>query len=85
VPPKPIIRIKGTDSSTGTVDFDVKLNLMNLIVPEMEKGRMHYLKIIGSGEPGFRGETRMTTAPTITGGLDEWARMFCADGGALKQ
>jgi hypothetical protein len=73
-------------SSDGTIDFDVKLNLMNLIVPDEDrKGRMNYVKVIGPGEMGFRGEVKETTAPAVTGGLEEWARKFCEDSSSIKQ
>jgi hypothetical protein len=83
VPPKPQIRIVG--KSGDTIDFDIKLNMMNLFVPDQEKGRMNYVKVIGAGELGFRGDTKETTAPTVTGGLEEWARRFCEDGSSIKQ
>jgi len=83
VPPKPQIRIVG-GSPDGTIDFDVKVNLMNLIVPEDKKGRMNYIKLIGPGEIGFRGKIKETTAPTVTGGLEEWARIYCEDSSSIK-
>lgn len=82
VPPKPQIRIRGNNGN----DFDVKINLMTMIVPEdNRRPRMNYIKVIGPGEKGFRGDTKETTTPTITGGLEEWARIFCEDPAALKQ
>ena len=73
-------------SSDGQIDFDVKVNMMNLIVPEEErKGRMNYVKIIGNGEMGFRGDARESTVPTKTGGLEEWVRAYCEDGAGIKQ
>jgi hypothetical protein len=83
VPPKPQIRISGR-SSDGTVDFDVKVNSMNLIVPEDEKRKMNYVKIIGPGESGFRGEARPTTLPQLAG-LEDWARRYCEDSSAIKE
>jgi hypothetical protein len=83
VPPKPQVRIQG--KSHGDVDFDVRVNMMNLIVPEEErKGRMNYVKVIGNGEMGFRGESRESTLPTRTGGLEEWARVYCEDPSSIK-
>jgi hypothetical protein len=84
VPPKPQIRILGR-SAGGEIDFDVKINLMNLIVADDVKGRMNYVKIIGSGDMGYRGELNETTSPSVTGGLEEWARLFCADTASIKQ
>jgi hypothetical protein len=87
VPPKPLVRIVGKreDDPTG-VGFDIKLNLMNLIFPEgsQEKSRMNYVKIIGSGEMGFRGGTKASTAPTMAS-LEEWTTAYCQDGSAIKQ
>ena len=83
MPPKPQIRIVGTGVH-GTIDFDVKLNLMNLIVTDDVKNRMNYVKIIGPGDVGFRGETTASTLPSL-GSLEEWVRRFCEDAGPIKQ
>ena len=86
VPPKPQIRILGRSAGgSGEIDFDVKINLMNLIVADDIKRRMNYVKIIGPGDRGFRGELTETTSPSLTGGLEEWAQLFCKDTGAIKQ
>ena len=66
------------------MDFDVKMNIMNLIVPEDEKRKMNYVKIMGPGELGFRGEARPTTLPQLAG-LEDWARRYCEDASAIKQ
>ena len=62
---------------------------MNLIVPpENEgkgRGRMNYVKVIGRGEMGFRGEGKESVLPHVEGGLEEWVRLFCEDEGAIKQ
>ncbi|KIN07840.1 hypothetical protein OIDMADRAFT_22692 [Oidiodendron maius Zn] len=84
VPPKPHIRIVGKSAGYEVIDFDVKINLMNLIVTDDVKRRMNYVKLIGTGDVGFRGETSQTTAPSVTGGLEEWARLFCADSASIK-
>jgi hypothetical protein len=84
VPPKPIVRLVGTNDPAG-LGFDIKLNLMNLIVPEGdEKSRMNYVKIIGPGEKGFRGATKASTTPGLSS-LDEWARVYCQDNSSIKQ
>ncbi|KAK0111486.1 hypothetical protein ONS95_001841 [Cadophora gregata] len=86
VPPKPQIRIIGK-SSNGEVDFDVRLNLMNLIVPEEGKagsGRMNYVKVIGKGEMGFRGEGKEALVPDLRS-LEEWARRYCEDQNSIKR
>ena len=58
---------------------------MNLILPNDTKKRLNYTRTIQPGELGFRGDVKQTTVPTITGGLEEWVRRFCADTGAIKQ
>ncbi|TVY13667.1 hypothetical protein LARI1_G008530 [Lachnellula arida] len=84
IPPKPHIRIVGK-SSDGSIDFDVTMNAMNLIVPDADrKGKMNYVRIIGPGEAGFRGDTKETLAPDL-GNLDNWARSYCADTSSIKQ
>lgn len=75
----------GKSAGYEVIDFDVKINLMNLIVTDDVKRRMNYVKLIGTGDVGFRGETSQTTAPSVTGGLEEWARLFCADSASIKQ
>lgn len=85
VPPKPTIRIIGkTHNSDSHIDFDIKVNLMNLIVPDSDKRRMNYIKIIGPGETGLRGESKETAVPHVTG-LEAWARKYCEDGASIKQ
>ncbi len=82
IPPKPQIRITG---KTSDIDFDVKINLMTLIVPDEDKrGRMNYVKIIGPGDLGYRGESKETTVPHITG-LEAWAQKYCEDSASIKQ
>ncbi|KUJ14168.1 uncharacterized protein LY89DRAFT_589743 [Mollisia scopiformis] len=85
VPPKPQIRITGRTSDSGSIDFDVKINLMNLIVPDEDKrGRMNYVKIIGPGDVGFRGEGKETTFPHVNG-LEAWAQKYCEDPASIKR
>ncbi|KAL3420105.1 hypothetical protein PVAG01_08604 [Phlyctema vagabunda] len=83
VPPKPQIRIKGT--LHGTVHFDVKLNMMNLIVPDEKRLSMNYVRLIGPGEKGWRGETKETISPNAKGGLEEWCGRFCTDPAPVRQ
>ena len=85
MPPKPEVRILGTNGSNNQPDFDIKLNIMNLIVPDREKsGRMNYVKIIGPGEVGFRGDVKETVKPDASG-LESWARVYCEDTSSIKQ
>lgn len=58
---------------------------MNLIWTDDEKARMNYVKCIGPGEVGWRGESKMTTSPAVTEGLEPWVKLFCKDSGAIKQ
>lgn len=58
---------------------------MNLIVPDDVKRRMNYVRVIGKGEMGFRGEVRETAGPDVGGGLEAWVRRFCEDGSSIKQ
>lgn len=84
VPPKAQIHIKGT--SAGRMDFHIKLNMMSLLVGDnAPKERWNYLKVIDNGELGWRGDIKMTSEPNINGGLDEWARRYCADNSSIKQ
>lgn len=72
-------------SDTGKV-FDIKLNIMTLIAPPAsdKKGEgMNYLKVIGDGEMGWRGGTKEAVLPS-KGTLEEWCRVFCEDGSAIK-
>ncbi|TAQ87307.1 hypothetical protein B7494_g4342 [Chlorociboria aeruginascens] len=80
VPPKPQIRIRGR-SSDCSVDFDIKLNMINLILAEDRK--WNYVKVIGDGEMGFRGDLKESTVPRLES-LEQWARMYCEDGAPIK-
>jgi hypothetical protein len=85
IPPKPTIRITGTSNSE--VQFDVKVNIMNLIVPDEGKGgrgRMNYVKLIGPREVGFRGDYKKAALPERSG-LEEWCRIYCEDSSSIKQ
>ncbi len=59
---------------------------MNLIVPEEKRGggRMNYVKIIGKGEMGLRGEGKETLTPEL-GTVEEWARRYCEDQNSIKR
>jgi len=82
IPPKPTIRIMGT--TNDQVDFDVRVNIMNLIVPEDEKRRMNYVKLIGKGEIGYRGDFKKSSFPEKAN-LEEWCRVYCEDSAGIKQ
>lgn len=83
VPPKPQIHLKGTRGRK--VDFDVKLNLMPLLVPEDERRRMDYTRCVGPDELAYRGGTRPDVLPVVgQGGMEEWARHFVEDKATIK-
>ncbi|KAK4244279.1 hypothetical protein C7999DRAFT_35363 [Corynascus novoguineensis] len=89
VPPKPQIHIvgrRGTSPNSGRVDFDIKLNLLPLLVPEDSRQRMDYLRCVGSGEVAFRGGSKPSTQPEVDddGSLDAWAARFVADTASVK-
>jgi hypothetical protein len=71
-------------NGSGNVDFDVRINCMNLIHCEDEKSRMNYVKIIGPGEHGWRGESKQTLTPTLMD-VESWVKKFCDDKRGIKQ
>jgi hypothetical protein len=83
VPPKPHIHLVGARGRK--VDFDVKLNLMSLLVPENPRDRMDYIRCVGEGETAFRGGTKQALIPHVgDGGLEEWCRRFIDDPNSVK-
>jgi hypothetical protein len=83
VPPKPQIHVRGTRGRK--VDFDVKLNLMSLLVPEDERQRMDYIRPVGEGESAFRGGIKPDVQPEVgDGGLEEWCRRYVKNPSAVK-
>jgi hypothetical protein len=77
------VRITGV-SQNGTVDFDVYVNCMNLIWSEEEKSRMNYVRVIGAGDVGWRGDVKAGLTPRLAT-VEEWVRRFCDDRGGIKQ
>uniref|UniRef100_A0A8H7KD76 Uncharacterized protein n=1 Tax=Bionectria ochroleuca TaxID=29856 RepID=A0A8H7KD76_BIOOC len=78
VPPKPQIHVKA--SRPTKTDFDIKLNLMSLLVPEDRRMRTNYIRCVGEGELAFRGSHQPGLMPAVgDGGLEEWCRLFVAD------
>ncbi|KAK3390512.1 hypothetical protein B0H63DRAFT_557474 [Podospora didyma] len=83
IPPKPQIHITGKQH--GFVDFAIKVNLMNLLVPENPRKRMDYIRCVATGEVALRGGTQPSAEPEVSdGGLDEWARRFVEDSASVK-
>jgi hypothetical protein len=83
VPPKPQIHVRG--SRGRRVDFDIKLNLMSLLVPEDERLRMDYIRCVGQDEVAYRGGVRPDVLPEVgEGGLEEWCQRFVQDTATVK-
>lgn len=77
------MRITGV-SQSGTTDFDVWVNCMNLVWSEDEKKRMNYLRTIGASDVGWRGDVKQGMMPRL-GTVEEWVRRFCEEKGGIKQ
>lgn len=83
VPPKPQIRVRGTKG--GNVEFDIKLNLMSLLVPEDDRQRIDYVRCVGEGELAFRGGVKPDVLPEVSdAGLEEWCRRYVQDTASIK-
>ncbi|GJC88224.1 hypothetical protein ColLi_11062 [Colletotrichum liriopes] len=83
VPPKPLIHIKGNRGRT--VDFDLKLNLMGLLVPDDASRRMDYIRCVAPGELAFRGGAKPDVLPEVGDTeLEEWCRRFIEDPAPVK-
>ncbi|KAM5348517.1 hypothetical protein ACJ41O_008341 [Fusarium nematophilum] len=83
VPPKPQIHVRG--SRGRKVDFDIKLNLMSLLVPEDEKQRIDYIRCVSEGELAYRGGVKPDMFPEVgDAGLEEWCRRFVQDTSSVK-
>lgn len=78
VPPKPVIVIRGNRGRR--VDFEVRCNLMSLLVPDDPVERLDYMRCISPGELALRGGTKPKTAPHPGDGtLEAWARAYVRD------
>lgn len=87
VPPKCTIRVRGS-RGTGNrhVDFDLRMNLMPLLVPDDPRQRIDYLRCVGDGELAFRGGLKKSLEPDMgpDGGLEEWCRRYVEDQSTVK-
>jgi hypothetical protein len=85
IPPKAQICVKGSRPH-GHVDFDLKLNMMSLLVgPSDRTERWSYLKVVEDGEVAYRGDWKESKEPRLSGGIEAWVRRFCEDKSAIKQ
>ncbi|KAI0176113.1 hypothetical protein GGR52DRAFT_346267 [Hypoxylon sp. FL1284] len=85
VPPKPQVLIQGT-RGRGRVDFALRLNLMNLLVPADPRDRLDYLRCVGRDEVALRGGGEPGLKPDfgVDGGLEAWCDRFVRDPASVK-
>jgi hypothetical protein len=78
VPPKPYVQVTG--KRHNKVDFDIRLNLMPLLVPDDDRQRTNYVRCVASGETAHRGGQKEDVLPDVgDGGLEGWCRLFADD------
>ncbi|KAI0834089.1 hypothetical protein F5Y06DRAFT_178375 [Hypoxylon sp. FL0890] len=84
VPPKPQVLIQGNRGRK--VDFSVKLNLMNLLVPNDPHDRLDYLRCVGRDEVALRGGSEPGLKPDfgVDNGLEAWCDRFIKDTTSIK-
>jgi hypothetical protein len=85
VPPKPHIHIQGIRGRR--IDFNVRLNLMSLLVPDNPRDRMDYLRCVTRDEMAYRGGNDPSLKPDIGAAEDEleaWCERFVKDRSAVK-
>ncbi|KAI2463049.1 hypothetical protein F4781DRAFT_417916 [Annulohypoxylon bovei var. microspora] len=84
VPPKPQVLIQGTRGRK--VDFSLKLNLMNLLVPGSPHDRLDYLRCVGKNEMALRGGDEPGLKPDfgVDNGLEAWCDRFVKDSTTVK-
>ncbi|KAI0600937.1 hypothetical protein F4775DRAFT_607997 [Biscogniauxia sp. FL1348] len=84
VPPKLQILIQG--SRNRRIDFSLRLNLMNLLVPDNPRDRLDYLRCITKDEVAYRGGNEPSLKPDLTSedGLEGWCERFIKDPATIK-
>ncbi|KAI1447596.1 hypothetical protein F5Y02DRAFT_415593 [Annulohypoxylon stygium] len=84
VPPKPQVFIQGNRGRK--VDFSLKLNLMNLLVPTDPHDRLDYLRCVGKDEMALRGASEPGLKPDfgVDNGLEAWCERFVKDSTTIK-
>ncbi|KAI0120382.1 hypothetical protein F4776DRAFT_251771 [Hypoxylon sp. NC0597] len=84
VPPKPQVLIQGNRGRK--VDFSIKLNLMNLLVPNDPRDRLDYLRCVGRDEVALRGGSEPGLKPDfgVDNGLEAWCDRFIKDTTTIK-
>jgi hypothetical protein len=84
LPPKLLVRVRGSHSVYGEAksDFDLTLNLLPLLVSESE--RWSYLKIDG-GRVAVNGEHVAPAAGTAPSDLEKLAVQYCEDPAPIKR
>ncbi|KAF3064257.1 hypothetical protein GL218_02015 [Daldinia childiae] len=84
VPPKPQIIIQGNRGRK--LDFSIKLNLMNLLVPNDPKDRLDYLRCVSKDEVALRGGSDPGLKPDFgaDNGLEAWCDRFVKDSTTIK-
>lgn len=84
LPPKLLVRVRGSHSVYGDIksDFDLTLNLLPLLVPESD--RWSYLKIDGS-RVTVQGEPVPPAAGSAPSDLEKLVLQFCEDPATIKR
>ncbi|KAI1407038.1 hypothetical protein F5Y13DRAFT_175813 [Hypoxylon sp. FL1857] len=84
VPPKPQVLVRGNRGRK--VDFSIKLNLMNLLVPDDPHNRLDYLRCVGRDEVALRGGSEPGLKPDfgVDNGLEAWCDRFIKDTTSIK-
>ena len=84
VPPKPQMHVQGSRRG-GRVDFDIRLNLMSLLVPDDPRLRADYVRCVGDDDLAMRGGPKPDVVPRVgDGGLEAWCRVFVSDAADVK-